>query len=594
MAFKTIPLEATGSFQTFNLRAIENPLVIDLFDTPTSDLPNGLPQTEIFEDLGYSTGSAQSIIFDGADDWIYLPGGDDSVCASNIRLEGIGGPYEDGKPTHGVSATNISIDCWIKIDELLQGQNLSTKEQKRSQFAEFTISRSITTGVNTFGIDGVYTGRVIWTDIPGSPGTSAHFIEFIYASSNDIAWSLTSENSLESTENVWLGKTMNGVDGWNHISLVYEGGPAPDNGGDYTTEPEKTNMKIYINGVKDRQVSIQQLENWNDVSSPWPTMFYPSHVYENKGFAGRIDEIRLMTATGLDSVYGKISSLGNIGRPFQLFDEDLDQDILGAFTPTADHVIGYWRFESVSAIDLVSHTPLSIEDSTIYQHHGTPEYFEGTLNYSKDIAVTMGLSASGALQSLSGGVVDHGGQFMIKPEDDRIIIDNGIKNLITPDENVWSPTGLDAGVKKEEKNIYYGSSAVRVQTRAPHTGARHTLFNDFLYHENDYTVHMKMLHLSGSNSARVNFTLGETTNTFSTTAVMKRGIWEPVYLTHKYSDPTGLLKTLTVDVTSLEDSSNESLFLLDGLCIWQGRDPVLFTKPGTTRYSGQINWAIRD
>jgi len=601
MAFKTIPLEATGSFQTFNLREIEFPLVIDLSDTPTSDLPNGLPQTETFVEGGflYSTGSAQSIIFDGVDDWIWLPGADSSVCGSHIILEGLGAAEEEfGKPPHGASATNISIDCWVKVDEGLQGFALSTKPQKTTQFAEFSVARRDTTGVNDYGIDGRYTGRIIYTDDPQeAPGTSAHFVEFIYASSDDVAWSLTSNNSLESTQSTWLGKLMNGVTGWNHITMVYQGGTAPNNNGDYTTFPDDTNMKIYINGTKDREMSIQNLENQYEPNSPFPSVREPFDYFEikeDKGFAGRIDEMRLMTATGDDTVYGKMATLTNIGKPFNVFDEDLHPDILAAFTPTANHVIGYWQFESTSAIDLVSHTPLSILDSSVYGHHGTPEYFEGTINYSKDIAVTMGLSASGALQSLSGGVVDHGGQFMIKPEDDRVIIDHGIKNLILPDENVWSVTGADVDIKPEEKNIYYGSSAVRVQTRSPHTGARHTMFNDFLYHENDYSVHMKILHLSGSNSAKISFTLGETTNTFSTTAVMKRGIWEPVYLTHKYSDPTGLLKTLTVDVTSLEDQTNQSLVLIDGLAIWQGRDPVLFTGPSTTRYSGQINWAIRD
>jgi len=600
MAFKTIPLEATGSFQTFLLRAIEFPLVIDLSDTPTSDMPNGVPQTETFVEDGFmfTTGSAQSIIFDGLDDWIYLPGADYSVCASNIRLEGIGGPYEFGKPTHGVSATNISIDCWIKIDEGLQGLSLSTEPQKTTQFAQFTVSRSQTSGIDTFGIDGIYTGRVIYTDDPAGPaGTSGHFIEFLYTSSNHVAWSLTSNNSLESTQSTWLGKLVNGVTGWNHVTMVYQGGPAPDNNGDYTTTPNETNMKIYINGAKDREESVKNLEDGYDSNAPFPTVTIPptgEDIRKAQGFAGRLDEIRLMTATGSDSVYAKIAELGNIGRPFNAFDEDLHPDIIGNFTPTADHVVGWWQFESVSAIDLVSHTPFSIPDSSVHGHHGTPEYFEGTINYSKDLAVTMGLSASGALQSLSGGVVDHGGQFMVKPEDDRIIIDHGIKNLITPNENVWTATGLNAGVQSEEKNIYYGSSAIRVQTRTPNTGAKHTLFNDFLYDENEYTLHLKMLHLSGSNSAKVSFTLGETTNTFSTTSVMKRGIWEPIYITHKYSDPTGLLKTLVVDVTSLEDPTNESLFLVDGLSIWQGKDPVLFTTPGTTRYSGQVNWAIRD
>jgi len=595
MAFKLIPLEATGSYQSFLARVIEDPTVIDLTDTPTSNMPNGVPQTEETID-GYITGSAKSLLFDGADDYVFLPSIGPYMERSNINLAEIGSSvFTPGKPTHGVSATNISVDTWIKVTEANSGLNMPGTTQKASKMFEFSVQRHDDINVDTFGIDGRYTGRLIYTDDPNElPGVSGHFLELIYTSTNEIAYSLTSSNPLESTAGDWLGTPSGGVTGWNHVCLIYEGGAAPDNGGDTSIAPNDTKMKIYINGDLDREATIYDLDNsFYDANSPFPTKVDPFSLDQPRSFPGRIDELRLMTATGAASVYPKLAARGNIGRAFDSFSAIDDPDIVDAFTPTSNHVAGWWRFESVSGIDLFSQTPQSIEDSTNYEHHGTPQYFEGSISYAEDLVVVMGLNTNGNLSKTDGGTVDHGGQLLITPLNETIRIETGVMNLVNDAANVWVTTGGDSTVNDEDTNIYFGSGAIRVNTGTPFSGARHNIVSDLLFDENEYTMHIKLLHLTGSNSAKVSFTLGESTNTLSTTAVMERGIWESVYLTHKNVDPSAL-KTGAIDVVSLSDTNEGSLFLVDGLMITQGREPSFFTRPETVRYSGEVNWGIRD
>lgn len=600
MAFKLIPLEATGSYQSLLVRNLENPITIDLTDTPTFNMPNGVPQTqETIE--GYVTGSSKSVIFDAVDDWIYLPavGGYGDAEQSNIILDNIGSNTQDeGRPSHGVEATNISVDAWIKIEPGVSGLNMSPADLKTSKFFEFTIQRDSGIGGNTEGIDGVYTGRVIYTDDPNAPlqnpPLSAHFVEFLFASTDLVAWSLSSENSLESTAGDWLGQPSGGATGWNHVALVYEGGSAPDNGGDTSIAPNDTKMKMYINGVKDREETIFDLDNsLYDASADYPTKVFPSTYYDQKSWAGRLDELRLMTATSVDDAYVQLCARGNIGRNFDTFSPLENPEISDYFTPTGNHVVAFWRMDSVSAIDLFSGTPQSILDETSYNHHGTPQYFEGSITFASDEVVYMGLSASGNNSSIGGSTVDHSGQVLITPLNDTIRIDSGTRNIVEVINNTWTSNGADATVIPEEKNIYFGSSAVRVNTTQPLGGVIHDISSPYLFHENDYTMQLKLLHLSGSTSAAIRFTLGDAANTLSTTAVMKRGIWEPVYLTHKNDDPTAL-QTAEIEVLSLGVTDQGSLFLIDGLHVWQGRDPVYFSIPSTIRYAGQTNWQIRD
>lgn len=589
MAFKLIPLEATGSFQSLFVRNIEDPLTIDLTDTPTFNMPNGVPQTG--EAIGgYLTGSLKSIVFDSVDDWIYLPaqGGYDPE-QSNLILDNIGqSTVNPGKSAHGVSATNVSVDLWVKMT--VTGLNISVDDLKTTKMWEFTVQRDSQIE-KTEGIDGVYTGRIIYTQDPAAAaGTSAHFVEFLYASADTLAWSLTSNNSLESTEGDWLGTPSGGSTGWNHICCVYEAGAAPDNGGDPTLTPNDNIMKIYINGDKDKESTVYDLENTQyDVNTPYPSYILPATYYDDFTWAGRLDELRFITATGNDSAYRKLSLRDNIGRSFDTYDPIVDPD-MQVYSPTGDHIVAWWGFDSVSAIDLFAGTPNAILDQSRYEHHGTAKNFEGSISFNTDLSIFMGLSASGDLIYYKGGTVDHGGQFLLYPQDDTIKLESGSRSILTIPGNVWASTGA-ATVINEDKNIYFGSSAVRVNSSAAYTGARHTIpYNPYIYDDNYYTLHLKLLSLSGSPSAKISFTIGETTNTLSTTAYLERAVWESVYLRHKAIDPNEN-RTGTVDVVSL---GSDALFLVDGLHIHQGQEPITPIIPEDVRYGGEVNWKIED
>ena len=586
MAFKLIPLEGSGEWQSLFVRNIEDPLTIDLTDTPTSDMPNGVPQVGTSIE-GYTTGSSKSIVFDSVDDWIYLPAqGGYEPEQSNLILDNIGkSTVNAGQSSHGLSASNISVDLWVKMT--VTGLNISVDQLKTSKMWEFTVQRDSTVE-KTEGIDGVYTGRIIYTQDPNEiAGVSAHFVEFLYASADTLAWSLTSNNSLESTEGDWLGTPSGGCTGWNHLCFVYEAGAAPDNGGDPTITPNDNKMKIYINGVKDKESTVYNLENNQyDSNTPYPSYILPATYYDDFTWAGRLDELRFMTATAVDTAYEKLSKRDNVGRSFDTY-SDTDMQ---AFSPTADYVVAWWGFDSVSAIDLFAGTPRAIFDQSRYEHHGTAKNFEGSINFNNDIAVFMGLSASGDLNFVRGGSVDHGGQTLIYPQDNTIKLESGSKSILTIPGNVWGTTG-NSTVIGEDKNIYFGSSAVRVNSLAAFSGARHTIsYNPYIYNDNEYTLHLKLLSLTGSTSAKISFTLGETTNTLSTTAFLERATWESVYLRHKALDPNET-RIGTVDVVTL---GSGGLFLIDGLHIHQGSDPITPIIPDGVRYGGEVNWKIED
>jgi hypothetical protein len=76
----------------------------------------------------------------------------------------------------------------------------------------------------------------------------------------------------------------------------------------------------------------------------------------------------------------------------------------------------------------------------------------------------------------------------------------------------------------------------------------------------------------------------------STTAYLERAVWESVYLRHKAIDPSEN-RTGTVDVVSL---GSDALFLVDGLHIHQGQEPITPIIPEDVRYGGEVNWKIED
>ena len=580
MALKFIPLEATGTYQNFNVRVIDDPETIDFTDTPTFNMPTGLSQTGN-DANGNLTGSSKSLLFDGFDDYVQLPasGGSRSGLNTHITLENIGGSFVGGKPTHGISANNVHIDVWLKLSET--GSNLSD-----ARFFDMTLQRDQAT--STTGFDGVYTGRVIYTNWPGRGSTSAHFIELQYASSDVMAYSVTSLNPLESTTGDWSGSPSGGVTGWNHVSCVYQAGRAPQNGGDNSSSTGDSYFQIFINGNKDREVSTFVLENdLVGLNQNYPATASPLMASNGISFNGRLDELRLMTATGVDAAYIELSKVENIGLAT---DDYAAATVVDNFSPSSDHVIAWWRFDSTSAIDLFASVEESIEDYTQYNHDGTPVNFTGSVDFTEDEVVVMGLSASGDIHSLSGGTVDHGGIIFLYPNNNTIRLEEGNRNIIKEASNSWVTTG-NATVTVESTNIFFGSSGVRINTNVADAGASHTInYTDEIYDKNDYTLNVRILSLSGSVSARVSFTLGDTLNTKSTTAVMRSGVWEPVVLRHKCINTTAGL-TGRVDVVSI---GGESLLLLDALHIHQGTAPITSIAPDRIRYGGEVSWAIRD
>ena len=184
MAFKYINAAISGEYQKVLSRLIEDPETLDLTDTPTSNLPNGVPQTGYNRDPahppdGILTGSLKSIEFDGVDDFLKLP--TTQGLGTEILLEDIG--QETVK--HGATTNNIALESWIKLDSTITGIDTN------SEFFEVTIQRNSVS--STTGFDGNYMARTIYAT---TATTSAHFIDFQFASGSTFAYSLTSNKSI--------------------------------------------------------------------------------------------------------------------------------------------------------------------------------------------------------------------------------------------------------------------------------------------------------------------------------------------------------------------------------------------------------------
>ena len=146
MAFKYINAAISGEYQKILSRLIENPESLNLSDTPTFDLPAGVPQTGNNAD-GVLTGSLKSIELDGADDFLKLP--TTQGLGTEILLEGIGS--ETVK--HGATTNNIALESWIKLDSTITGIDTN------SEFYELTIQRNSVS--STTGFDGNYMARTV-------------------------------------------------------------------------------------------------------------------------------------------------------------------------------------------------------------------------------------------------------------------------------------------------------------------------------------------------------------------------------------------------------------------------------------------------
>ena len=184
MAFKYINATISGEYQKITARLIADPEALNLTDTPTSDLPSSVPQTGDNAD-GVLTGSAQSLEFDGTDDFLKLPttGG----LGTEILLQDIG----EQTVKHGATAKNLALGAWIKLDSSLTGTGLG------SEFFEVTVQSNSSS--STTGYDGTYMTRTVYavsafdsdaSTVQGS--SSAHYIDFQFATGSTFAYSLTS------------------------------------------------------------------------------------------------------------------------------------------------------------------------------------------------------------------------------------------------------------------------------------------------------------------------------------------------------------------------------------------------------------------
>ena len=577
MAFKYINAAISGEYQKIFSRLIEDPEQLDLGDTPTYNLPNDVPQTGNNAD-GVLTGSLQSIEFDGTDDFLKLP--TIQGLGTEILLEDIG--QETVK--HGSTTNNIALESWIKLDSTITGIDTN------SEFFEVTIQRNSVS--STTGFDGNYMARTIYAT---TATTSAHFIDFQFASGSTFAYSLTSNKSVSLNE-------------WHHVWCEYTVSGADQNPR-FTPTP-KGWMRIYLNGVLDRQQTLDDLNSPGVASStlPFPaTADAVSYGFDRAiSFDGKLDEMRLWLNTGTANAITALANKGNIGIKPEDFDTQTNAaQVKLSFSPSADFLAAWWRFESISAVDLFGSVADSVPDVTRYGHSGTPQNFVGTLDFSEEQTIVAGVTVTGITNAVSaqtdltdliGGVYDHGGMSVIYDGQNELKIEQGVDNLVTCASNTWTSSG-GAAVNHDILNIFYGSSAYAINTTGAGQGAVHTIdYSHLLFDKNDYTLSLRLLLTSGSPSAQVTFTLGDKANRVATTAFMDRNVWVPVVIRNTATIPTSE-STITGEVSILgvtdnSSSDNGALFRVDGLQIHEGSYPSSFVGPQQIRKGGEISWDI--
>ena len=583
MAFKYINAAISGEYQKILSRLIEDPETINLTDTPTYNLPNDVPQRgQNVDDI--TTGSARAVKFDGVDDFIKLPttGG----LGTEILLEDIG-LVDDTGVKHGSTTNNIAFESWIKLDSTL------TAIDKNSEFFEVTIQRNSTS--STTGYDGNYMTRTIYAT---TATTSAHFIDFQFASGSDFAYSLTSNKSVS-------------LDEWHHVWCEYTVSGADQNPR-FTPTP-KGWMRIYLNGVLDRQQTLDDLNDPGVASStlPFPATTDPvSYGFDRAiSFDGRLDEMRLWLNTGTTNSISTLASKANVGIPSNDFSsQTYAAQVKLDFAPSAEYLAAWWRFEDLSAAQLFAAIADSVTDTTSYGHSGTPLNFEGSVDFSEEQTIVAGVAASGIqnaigeantsanLFRLTGGVYDHGGMSVIHDNQNELIMEQGVDNLVTCASNVWAASGGSI-ITPDVLNIFYGSSATTVNTSGPEQGVLHTIdYSHLFFDKNDYTLSLRLLLTSGSPSAQVSFTLGDKAYKVATTAIMDINVWQPVVIRNTATLPTSE-STITGEVgirglTRDVDGYGDALFKIDGLQIHEGLFPSAFVGPSQIRKGGEISWVI--
>ena len=577
MAFKYINAAISGEYQKVLSRLIADPELLDLTDTPTYNLPNDVPQTGDNAD-GILTGSAKSIEFDGVDDFLKLP--TTAGLGTEILLEDIG----TATVKHGATASNLALEAWIRLDSTVTGIDTN------SEFFEVTIQRNSVS--STTGYDGVYMARTIYAT---TASTSAHFIDFQFASGSTFAYSLTSNKSISLNE-------------WHHVWCEYTVTGANQNPR-FTPTP-KAWMRIYIDGVLDRQQTLDDLNSPGVASStlPFPaTADAVSYGFDRAiSFDGKLDEMRLWLNTGTTNSISTLASKANIGiQPEDFSSQTYAAQVKLDFSPSADFLAAWWRFESISAVDLFGSVADCVPDITRYGHSATPQSFVGTLDFSEEQTIVAGdavtgitnaVSAQTDLTDLIGGSYDHGGLSVIHDGQNELKMEQGVDNLVTCASNTWTASG-GAAVNHDVLNIFYGSSAYTINTSGAGQGALHTIdYSHLLFDKNDYTLSLRLLLTSGAPSAQVTFTLGDKANRVATTAFMDRNVWIPVVIRNTATIPTSE-STITGEVSILGVTNNSAddlgaLFRVDGLQISEGSYPSTFVGPQQIRKSGEISWVV--
>ena len=546
MAFRFIRPTADGTFQYVLSRQIEDPDTINLTDTPS----NG--ETGIWN--GNVTGSKQSIEFEKVtDEQLVLP-----------TSEGLGTEFLlDGIGANPNTATDIMFETWMKI------ANDTYDAGYVMDWFDATVQRNENS--STVGYDGIYSNRIVNVD-PENDSTSAFHVDFQFAKDTNFAYSCTSNNPIP-------------LDTWTHVMTSYTSG-----------SPESTGeMRIYINGVLDKQATLADLETWgagNTYNLP-PTP-QPLPYRGIISFAGKLDEMRMWTSSGSAAAIGRLASVTSMG----LIPEEMDTVVQDVYSPSGDYMVGWWRFETVSAFQIFASVPDAIIDSTQYEHNATAKFFEGATDFSDEQHGIFG--GSSAFPLLKTGTPDNGGLLVVDNLDTTITLEEGIENIIPESQNTWTPFGAGAEVVVDEKQIWSGTSGVRIQTVQDGEGAYHEIdYNPHMFFDNnEYTASFRLLHTSGSVSALVTFGLGHPDNTVSTTAIMEKFTWNPVFIRNTvsadFTDPT---ITGFVKVTQLVDGvspDNGQRYNLDGFYVKEGGYPASFVAPDDIRKGGQIYWEISD
>jgi len=278
--------------------------------------------------------------------------------------------------------------------------------------------------------------------------------------------------------------------------------------------------------------------------------------------------------------------------------ENMAPHVNTQFGPSAEYLAAWWRFETVSAVEIFAGLSDSVVDSTNYDHDATPKNFLGSVDFSEDQSIVFGVSASGDLLALKGGSVDHGGMLVYDNLDGSVVLEEGVQNLVVDASNTWVASG-GANLSLDENQIWVGASGVRVNTVAAGDGGTHTINynNHYLFDSNTYTMGLRLLSTTGSTSARLVFTLGHHTNSAATTAVMDTAVWKPFYLSNTISadaNQTGITGSITIQQLHNGGTDGGALFNLDGLFFKEGDFPSKFVRPDRIRKGGQIYWDIGD